>query len=49
VDAFLAVAPEEWERIRLDVETVALLSADLASVPGGADELAEALESALRG
>jgi response regulator RpfG family c-di-GMP phosphodiesterase len=49
VDAFLAVAPEEWERIRLEVETVALLSADLASVPGGADELAEALASALRG
>jgi putative nucleotidyltransferase with HDIG domain len=30
VDAFLAVAPEEWERIRTDVETVAVLSADLA-------------------
>jgi putative nucleotidyltransferase with HDIG domain len=30
VDAFLAVSAEEWERIRLDVETVAVLSADLA-------------------
>jgi putative nucleotidyltransferase with HDIG domain len=33
VDAFLAVAPEEWERIRVDVETVAVLSADLAERP----------------
>jgi putative nucleotidyltransferase with HDIG domain len=33
VDAFIAVAPEEWERIRLDVETVAVLSADLAERP----------------
>jgi response regulator RpfG family c-di-GMP phosphodiesterase len=33
VDAFLAVSPEEWERIRLDVETVAVLSADLAERP----------------
>ncbi|GEJ59413.1 HD domain-containing phosphohydrolase [Anaeromyxobacter diazotrophicus] len=33
VDAFLAVPPEEWERIRLDVETVAVLSADLAERP----------------
>jgi putative nucleotidyltransferase with HDIG domain len=30
VDAFLSVAGDEWERIRLDVETVAVLSADLA-------------------
>ncbi|HET9596358.1 MAG TPA: HD domain-containing phosphohydrolase [Anaeromyxobacteraceae bacterium] len=30
VDAFLSVSGEEWERIRLDVETVAVLSADLA-------------------
>ncbi|MFL5272543.1 MAG: HD-GYP domain-containing protein, partial [Anaeromyxobacteraceae bacterium] len=33
VDAFLSVAGEEWERIRLDVETVAVLSADLAERP----------------
>jgi putative nucleotidyltransferase with HDIG domain len=33
VDAFLAVPAEEWERIRLDVETVAVLSADLAERP----------------
>ena len=33
VDAFLAVPSEEWERIRLDVETVAVLSADLAERP----------------
>jgi response regulator RpfG family c-di-GMP phosphodiesterase len=30
VDAFLQVPAEDWERIRLDVETVAVLSADLA-------------------
>jgi response regulator RpfG family c-di-GMP phosphodiesterase len=33
VDAFLAVPGEEWVRIRLDVETVAVLSADLAERP----------------
>jgi len=33
VDAFLSVAADEWERIRLDVETVAVLSADLAERP----------------
>jgi response regulator RpfG family c-di-GMP phosphodiesterase len=33
VDAFLSVPPEEWERIRLDVETVAVLAADLAERP----------------
>jgi putative nucleotidyltransferase with HDIG domain len=33
VEAFLSVAGEEWERIRLDVETVAVLSADLAERP----------------
>ncbi len=40
VEAFLEVGEEEWERIRLDVETVAVLSADLAEQPpsaGGAD------------
>jgi response regulator RpfG family c-di-GMP phosphodiesterase len=29
VDAFLAVPPEEWERIKVDVETVALLASGL--------------------
>ena len=38
VDAFLAIAEEEWERIRLDVETVAVLSADLAERPPGVEE-----------
>jgi response regulator RpfG family c-di-GMP phosphodiesterase len=33
VDAFVSVPAEEWERIRLDVETVAVLSADLAEAP----------------
>jgi len=37
VDAFLAVSEEEWERIRLDVETVAVLSADLAERPPGTE------------
>jgi response regulator RpfG family c-di-GMP phosphodiesterase len=44
VDAFLAVAQEDWERIRLDVETVAVLSADLAETPPTAEELASVLE-----
>jgi response regulator RpfG family c-di-GMP phosphodiesterase len=48
VDAFLAVPAEDWERIRLDVETVAVLSADLAEAPPGDDQLASALEDALR-
>jgi putative nucleotidyltransferase with HDIG domain len=48
VEAFLAVPPEDWERIRLDVETVAVLSADLAENPPGAEELLGALETALR-
>lgn len=48
VDAFLAVAEEDWERIRLDVETVAVLSADLAESPHGQDLLLGALQSALR-
>jgi len=33
VDAFLGVPAEDWERIRLDVETVAVLSADMAERP----------------
>ncbi|HEY6105301.1 MAG TPA: HD domain-containing phosphohydrolase [Anaeromyxobacteraceae bacterium] len=40
VDAFLAIPEEEWERIRLDVETVAVLSADLAERPPGIEVLA---------
>jgi putative nucleotidyltransferase with HDIG domain len=35
VDAFLEIAGDEWDRIRLDVETVAVLSADLAERPPG--------------
>jgi len=35
VDAFLEIPQEEWDRIRLDVETVAVLSADLAERPPG--------------
>ena len=46
--AFLSVPPEEWERIRLDVETVALLSGELAESPPAPEELAAALD-ALRG
>ena len=38
-DAFLAVPGQEWEQIRIDVETVAVLSADLAGrEPAGAAE-----------
>jgi response regulator RpfG family c-di-GMP phosphodiesterase len=48
VEAFLAVQPEDWERIRLDVETVAVLSADLAEAPHAHDELVAALHTALR-
>ena len=48
VEAFLTVGGEDWERIRLDVETVAVLSADLAENPPAGDELLGALESALR-
>ncbi len=48
VDAFLAVPAEDWERIRLDVETVAVLSADLAENPRTHDQLVAALHGALR-
>ncbi len=48
VQAFLAVPAEEWERIRLDVETVAVLSADLAENPPAQDELHGAITAALR-
>ena len=47
VEAFLAVAPEEWERIRLDVETVAVLAADLAE-NAAHDALVATLAGALR-
>ena len=42
------VPPEDWERIRLDVETVAVLSADLAEVPASAEALAAALDATAR-
>ncbi|HEX9241328.1 MAG TPA: HD domain-containing phosphohydrolase [Anaeromyxobacter sp.] len=48
VEAFLTVPAEEWERIRLDVETVAVLSADLAESPHSHDELHAALQGTLR-
>jgi response regulator RpfG family c-di-GMP phosphodiesterase len=48
VDAFLAVPAEEWERIRLDVETVAVLSADLAESRPTQDEMIAAVNSVLR-
>jgi response regulator RpfG family c-di-GMP phosphodiesterase len=48
VEAFLSVPAEEWERIRLDVETVAVLSADLAENPHAQDELHAAIQNALR-
>ncbi len=44
VDAFMAVPPEDWERIRLDVETVAVLSADLAESSAASEELVNVLE-----
>jgi len=46
VDAFLAVPAEEWERIRLDVETVAVLAADLAERPPMAEPEAAAVPAA---
>jgi len=48
VDAFLAVPGEEWERIRLDVETVAVLSADLAERPPIPEHDDRAVEPATR-
>jgi response regulator RpfG family c-di-GMP phosphodiesterase len=48
VEAFLSVPGEDWERIRLDVETVAVLSADLAEVPASAEALAASLEATVR-
>jgi putative nucleotidyltransferase with HDIG domain len=49
VDAFLAVPQEEWDRIRLDVETAAVLTADLEPAPPGSpEELVQALAGAAR-
>jgi response regulator RpfG family c-di-GMP phosphodiesterase len=46
VEAFLTVPAEEWERIRLDVETVAVLSADLAEHAPTPEAIVAALETA---
>lgn len=49
VKAFLGVSEEDWERIRLDVETVAVLSADMADhAPGTERDLDHALARALK-
>jgi response regulator RpfG family c-di-GMP phosphodiesterase len=49
VKAFLSVGDEDWERIRLDVETVAVLSADMADhAPGTEHDLDGALARALK-
>jgi response regulator RpfG family c-di-GMP phosphodiesterase len=50
VKAFMSVSEEDWERIRLDVETVAVLSADMADhAPGTAEhDLDGALARALK-
>lgn len=47
VEAFLAVPPEEWRRIRVDVETVAVLSAELQETPSE-DAFVASLQSAMR-
>ncbi|HSM92313.1 MAG TPA: HD domain-containing phosphohydrolase [Anaeromyxobacteraceae bacterium] len=49
VKAFLSISEEDWERIRLDVETVAVLSADMAEhAPGTERDLDHALARALK-
>jgi response regulator RpfG family c-di-GMP phosphodiesterase len=49
VKAFLGVSEEDWERIRLDVETVAVLTADMAdTAPGTVHDLDGALARALK-
>ncbi|MGB8932491.1 MAG: HD domain-containing phosphohydrolase [Anaeromyxobacteraceae bacterium] len=49
VSAFMSISEEEWERIRLDVETVAVLSADMAEhAPGTEHDLDRALARALK-
>ncbi len=47
VDAFLSVPSEEWERIRLDVETVAVLTPDLAERPPAPEHEDRALSPAV--
>jgi response regulator RpfG family c-di-GMP phosphodiesterase len=48
-EGFLAVNADEWERIRLDVETVAVLSADLENTArSGAELRLDPLRSALK-
>jgi putative nucleotidyltransferase with HDIG domain len=47
-EAFASVSADDWERIRLDVETVAVLSADLAERPPGHDALFSALQGTLQ-
>lgn len=48
-EAFLSVPAEEWERIRVDVETVAVLAADLAEVAPGQEDPMGALHGVLKG
>jgi response regulator RpfG family c-di-GMP phosphodiesterase len=49
VKAFIAISEEEWERIRLDVETVAVLTADMSEhAPGHALDADGALSRALK-
>jgi response regulator RpfG family c-di-GMP phosphodiesterase len=49
VKAFMDISEEDWERIRLDVETVAVLSADMAEhAPGTERDLDHALARALK-
>jgi response regulator RpfG family c-di-GMP phosphodiesterase len=47
VDSFLKVPPEDWERIRVDVEQAALLAADLAEPSPHPDPLLDTLRSTL--
>lgn len=47
VEAFGRVPVEDWERIRIDVQQAAMLSADLAELPPQADGLLQALRSTL--
>jgi response regulator RpfG family c-di-GMP phosphodiesterase len=49
VKAFNEISEDDWERIRLDVETVAVLSADMAEhAPGTERDLDHALARALK-
>jgi response regulator RpfG family c-di-GMP phosphodiesterase len=47
VEAFLSVPAEDWERIRVDVEQVAFLAADLAESPPGEFDFQKALQGGL--